>query len=110
MQLVPCRLLVIGMCLVVIFGCARPDYGESWPDHLLLLAGPQPGYAIKRLVEKQSPVTLVGDDGSVCRTSLARFASTREGQWIACIWNLPTLDSAQTAEPEPDNQQMAALD
>jgi hypothetical protein len=110
MQLVPCRLPGVAISLAVIFGCARPDYGESWPDHLLFSAGPQPGYAIKRLVEKQSPVTLVGDDGSVCRTSPARFARTRKGQWIACIWNLPTLDSAQRAEPEPDNQQMAALD
>lgn len=110
MQLVPCHLLAVGISHVVIFGCARPDYGESWPDHSLLSAGPQPGYAIKRLVEKQPPVTLVGDDGSVCRTSRARFASTREGQWIACIWNLPTLDSAQTAEPGPDNQQIIARD
>jgi hypothetical protein len=108
MQLVPCRLPAIALSLVVIFGCAHPHYGESWPDHVLLSAGPQPGYAIKRLVEKKSPDTLVSDDGSVCRTSRARYASTREGQWIACIWSLPMLDSAHTAEPEPDNQRIAA--
>jgi hypothetical protein len=77
--------------------CARPDYAEQWPDRLTISAGPQPGYAIKRVIEKQPPLTLVGDDGSVCRTSAQRFATTSVGGWAACIWNLPTLDSTEMA-------------
>jgi hypothetical protein len=42
-------------------------------------------YAIKRVIEKQSPITLIADDGSVCRTSRERFAATKEGGWTACI-------------------------
>lgn len=77
----------------LLSGCARPDYAESYPAWLLISAGPQPGYAIKRVIEKQPPVTLVGDDGSVCRTSRERFARARTGRWIACVWHLPSLDS-----------------
>jgi hypothetical protein len=111
MALVQVRLILGAIALAVISGCARPNYAERWPDRLLLSAGPQPGYAIKRLVEKQSPATLVADDGSVCRTSPRRFASSKEGQWIACIWNLPALDSTQTIGPdaESDDRQIAAL-
>ena len=87
----------VAVLLVAISGCARPDYAETQPDRFFLTAGPQPGYAIKRIVEKQPPITLVGDDGSVCRTSPKRFAGTREGRWIACLWNLPVLDSTQIA-------------
>lgn len=76
--------------------CARADYADTWPDRFALSAGAQPGYAIKRVVEKQGPVTLVADDGSVCRTSRERFATTKEGKWIACVWALPNLDSTDT--------------
>jgi hypothetical protein len=78
-------------------GCARPDFAQTWPDRFTLSAGPQPGYAIKRVVERQSPMTLVGDDGSLCRTSRERFAGTEEGAWIACIWALPVYDSTAVA-------------
>lgn len=77
--------------------CARPDYAEARPDLLLLTAGPQPGYAIKPVVDKQSPITLIADDGSVCRTSAQRFARTGVGKWIACLWTLPELDSTVVA-------------
>lgn len=83
-------LIPITACLL---SCARPDYADAWPDHVTLSAGPQPGYAIKRIIEKQTPATLVGDDGSFCRTSPQRFASTSPGSWIACDWTLPSLDS-----------------
>jgi hypothetical protein len=92
------RKLVVLAVTVLICGCGRPDYAETWPGWLLLSAGPQPGYAIKRVIEKQSPFTLVADDGSVCRTSRERFANTDEGKWIACVWNLPVLDSSSTSE------------
>jgi hypothetical protein len=49
------------------------------------------------VIEKQAPITLVAYDGSICRTSRDRFATTKEGKWIACIWNLPSLDSTETA-------------
>jgi hypothetical protein len=54
--------------LALLSACARPDYGETRPEWLLISAGPQLGYAIKQVIEKQAPITLVGDDGSVCRT------------------------------------------
>jgi hypothetical protein len=92
--------LLLVLLPAVIVGCARPDYAESWPDQLFLSAGAQPGYGIKQIIEKQSPATLVAEDGSVCRTSRERFNRAREGHWIACIWNLPILDSAPPVEPE----------
>jgi hypothetical protein len=55
-----------------ICGCARADYAERWPTEFLLAAGPQSGFAIKPVVDKQKPAVLVADDGSVCRTSVER--------------------------------------
>jgi hypothetical protein len=103
---------MLGLQLSVLIGCVRPDYAEHWPARLLLSGGPQPGFAIKRIIERQAPATLVGDDGSICRTSRERFERTREGRWVACNWHLPTLDSTQTAEPgaEPNTWQIAVLD
>ena len=75
-----------------ICSCARPDYGDRRPTEFLLAAGPQPGFAIKPVVDKQKPAVLVADDGSVCRTSLERFASTRVGKWFSCDWVLQTRD------------------
>jgi len=97
MPLVKLRRGWVAIALAAVSGCARPDYAESRLDRFLLSAGPQPGYAIKRVVEKQPPITLVGDDGSICRISPERFGTTREGQWLACLWNLPVLDSTQIA-------------
>jgi hypothetical protein len=74
--------------------CARPDYSATWPDRFIISAGPQPGYAIKQVVEKLGSATLLGDDGSVCRTSRHRFATTDIGSWIDCTWTLPTIDVA----------------
>jgi hypothetical protein len=74
-----------------ISSCARSYYAEQWPTQFLLAAGPQAGYAIKRVVDKQKPAVLVADDGSVCRTSVERFARTRAGKWISCDWTLPAL-------------------
>lgn len=90
------NLSVLAMTCVVS-ACARPDYAQILPDHFALYAGPQLGYAIKRVIEKQGPATLVGDDGSVCRTSKERFTATKEGRWIACLWSLPSLDSTELA-------------
>jgi hypothetical protein len=72
--------------------CARADYAETWPTSFQLSAGPQPGFAIKPVVEKQKPAVLVADDGSVCRTSAERFARTRVGKWISCDWALQARD------------------
>lgn len=92
------RLTALLATLGTVAACARPNYAEQWPDRFSLSAGPQPGYAIKQIVEKQAPVTLVADDGSICRTSEERFAVSKEGSWIACIWNLPSLDSTEIAQ------------
>jgi hypothetical protein len=91
----PKLIALAATCLV--WSCARPDYAQSWPDRFFLSGGPQLGYAIKRVIEKQDPITLIADDGSVCRTSRQRFAATKEGRWIACIWALPILDSTGLA-------------
>jgi hypothetical protein len=82
---------LIGVCLVT--ACARPDYAERWSDRLTISGGPQPGYAIKRIIEKLHPITLIADDGSICRTSAERFTKTAVGKWIGCAWALPSLDS-----------------
>jgi hypothetical protein len=89
---------LIATCL--ISSCARPDYAERSPDYFILSAGPQLGYAIKRVVDRQQPAILVADDGSVCRTSIARFKATGLGRWIACNWTFPTLDSTELARAD----------
>jgi len=89
--------LVLLAATCLLSTCARPDYADMGTDRIVVSSGPQPGYGIKRVVEKQSPVTLVGDDGSVCRTSRERFAATKEDRWIACLWLLPSLDSTEIA-------------
>jgi hypothetical protein len=85
----------------LLAGCARPDYAEYHPDWLIITAGPQTGYAIKRVVEKHAPITLLGDDGSVCRTTSERFAATSEGAWTDCNWTLPYLDETEVASLSP---------
>jgi hypothetical protein len=86
------RALTPLLAACTIASCARPDYAERWPSSIELSAGPQPGFAIKPVVEKQKPAHLVADDGSVCRTSVERFTSTKVGKWIACDWALQALD------------------
>jgi hypothetical protein len=101
---------VLNALLAVGVGCARP--AEQWPPNsFILAAGPQLGYAIKRVIQRQPPVTLVGHDGSVCRTSREQFNRTEQGRWIACIWNFPILDSTQTVDslPQTDDRTIAVL-
>lgn len=86
-------LIVAGL----LSSCARPDYAERWPDRFILRAGAQPGYAIKRVVDKQKPAVLMADDGSVCLTSVQRFTDTAVGRWIGCDWTLPNQDSTELA-------------
>ena len=85
--------------LSIVLACARPSYVESWPDRFRFMGGPQPGFGIKQVVEKQHPITLLADDGSVCRTSRERFSRTKEMALVACVWNLPTLDSISVSNP-----------
>ncbi len=94
-ETMPNLILLATNCFVP--ACVRPDHVDTWPDRFALSAGPQLGYAIKRVVEKQGPFTLIGDDGSVCRTSRGRFAATKVGGWIACVWAVPGLDSTEMA-------------
>jgi hypothetical protein len=91
-------ILVIGL---LVTACARPDYSELWPDHFTVSGGSQPGYAIKRVIEKLEPATLVGDDGSVCHTSTHRFDKSRVGSWIDCNWALPSIDTPELAQVGP---------
>jgi hypothetical protein len=85
------------VALQFILACARPNYSERWPDRLAVSGGPLPGYAIKQIVERVVPSTLIADDGSICRASPSRFASARQGKWIACEWNLPVFDTTSNA-------------
>jgi hypothetical protein len=77
------------IAISLMTACARPDYSAGfWPENFTISAGPQPGYAIKRVVEKMAAGTLLGEDGSICRTSTHRFAATKVGSWIDCTWAL----------------------
>jgi hypothetical protein len=83
------RFAVVLIPMWLVAACARPDYSAAWPDPLFITAGPQPGYGIKRVVDKVGSTTLLGDDGSICRTSVHRFVATKVGSWIDCNWTLP---------------------
>jgi hypothetical protein len=48
------KLIVLAATCLISAACARPDYAETWPGRFDLSAGAQPGYAIKRVVEKLS--------------------------------------------------------
>jgi hypothetical protein len=48
--------------------------------------GPQLGWATKRVMYKQSPETLVADDGAVCRVAPDRYASTEVKAMVSCNW------------------------
>ena len=84
--------------LSIVLACARPSYVESWPDRFRFMGGAQPGFGIKQVIEKQRPITLVADDGSVCRTSRERYSRTKEMALVACVWNLPSMDSTSTSQ------------
>ncbi len=96
------RVLLLAIAVCGAFACARLNDPHSGPDHFFVPLLPQLGYAIKRVIGKEAPITLVAHDGSVCRTSRERYANTDEGRWIVCIWNLPSLDST---EPHRSGQQ-----
>jgi hypothetical protein len=95
------RYLMI-LAVISVPACAPPNYSERWPHSLMISGGPQVGFAIKQVVNKESPQTLLADDGSVCRTSGDRFKRTRLGKWIACSWSYPTLDSNHVAIAESE--------
>lgn len=86
------------VALLFLAACARPDYAERRPDYLALAAGPRLGYAIKRVVDKENPFTLVSDDGTLCRTSSERYKHTNVKTWIACSWALPAVSRTRIAE------------
>jgi hypothetical protein len=48
--------------------------------------GPQLGWATKRVLSKQSPETLVAEDGTVCRVAPDRYASTEVKAMVSCEW------------------------
>jgi hypothetical protein len=93
------RLSVWYTTLALLGACARPAPVVVPPDHFFVPLYPALlGYGVKRVIDKQAPITLVAHDGSVCRTSRDRFARTRTGKWIACVWNFPSLDSTASAQ------------
>jgi hypothetical protein len=73
------------------------------------MGGPQPGFGIKQVIEKQHPITLLADDGSVCRTSRERLSRAKEMTLVACVWNLPALDSISMSQLTSRTQTWAQI-
>ena len=48
--------------------------------------GPTRGWAIKEVVQKNPPRSLLARDGTVCEVSEERYAETRIGAQIQCEW------------------------
>lgn len=48
--------------------------------------GPTRGWAIKEVVQKNPPGTLMARDGTVCEVSEARYSETRVGAQVQCEW------------------------
>ena len=86
------------VCLLT--ACAPPYYLKAVSDRLTISAGPKLGYGIKRVIDKLPPATVVGDDGSVCRTSTERFRTTELQSWLACTWTFPALDAGEASQPQ----------
>lgn len=82
------RCLLLLAAGISIAGCARADYAEGRRHWLGLSAGAQPGWAVKQVVEKRHGTTLIGEDGSVCRTSEERAQRVEPGDWISCDWTV----------------------
>ena len=61
-------------------------------------SGAQPGYAIKLVLAKEAPSTVVGDDDSLCRLTAERYDRVDVGDWLACEW---TIAPETTASIEP---------
>ncbi len=95
------RSALILTLICTVTSCARPDYSPGWwPGHIIVSAGAQPGYAIKRVIEKLESGELLGEDGSICHTSAERFADTSVGSWIDCTWALPAPDGDELLRRE----------
>jgi hypothetical protein len=73
--------------LVLACGCApRADQVFVAPGLVTGSSGAQPGYAVKLVRDKESPSTVIGDDGSLCRLTSERFAKVAVGHWLTCNW------------------------
>jgi hypothetical protein len=94
------------LLLAVLLACAcspRADQVFGAPGVVTGSSGAQPGYAIKRVRDKEEPATVIGDDGSLCRLIAERFAQVDIGDWLACEWTIApdTIASiAQIADPD----------
>ncbi|MFL4992859.1 MAG: hypothetical protein ACJ8A6_11785 [Gemmatimonadales bacterium] len=70
-------------------GCSpRADQVFVAPGLVTGSSGAQPGYAIKLVIDKELPSTVVGDDASLCRLTAERFARVDPGDWLACEWTI----------------------
>jgi hypothetical protein len=78
----------------------RADQVFVAPDLVTWSSGPQPGYAIKLVLSKLAPSTVLGDDGSVCRLTAERFAIVDEGDWIGCEWTIEPDTTASIAQAD----------
>jgi len=77
------------LAIVLTSGCStRADQVFAAPGLLTGSSGPQPGYAIKLVLDKEPPSTIFGDDGSMCRLIAQRYAEVDPGDWLACEWTI----------------------
>jgi hypothetical protein len=78
------------LAVFLLWGCVpRADQVFAAPGRLITgSSGAQPGYAIKLVTEKHAPAEVVGDDGSLCRLTVERFAEVEVGDWLACGWTI----------------------
>jgi len=93
------RISLLLFAVSLTWGCsARADQVFSAPGLLTGSSGAQPGYAIKLVLAKEAPSTVIGDDGSVCRLTAERFTHVDEGDWVGCEWTIEPDATASIAQ------------
>ena len=76
------KIFVVVACVACSPGAqVRPEPGGVRVDQTAHI-----GWAIKRVLTKQEPSTLLAQDGTICRVSADRFKDTQVGRDTACDW------------------------
>jgi hypothetical protein len=96
------RVSLLSLAPVLACACSpRADQVFAAPGLVVGSSGAQPGYAIKLVRNKESPSTIVGDDGSVCRLTTERYAVVETGDWVACEWTIAPDTTSSIAGQGP---------
>ena len=70
-----------------IMACTNPTLVTPHPGGGFgIQTGPAVGWASKRVLSKQSPETLLAEDGTVCRVAPDRYAGTEVKAMVYCDW------------------------